>query len=82
MLKSIRLTLTDVVGIEFLPEFTGLFKQVGNAVAKPDGSFILKFWFFKQDFLFDLFGLANYMRQTALSVFGVNRIVGGIAIGM
>lgn len=58
-MKRIRLNLTDVVGIEFLPEFTGLFKQIGNAVANPDGSFILKFWFFKQDFLFDLFGLAN-----------------------
>jgi hypothetical protein len=46
MLKSIRLILTDVVGIEFLPELTSLFKQGGNVVAKPDGSFILKFWFF------------------------------------
>jgi hypothetical protein len=60
---------------------TSLFKQGGNAVAKPDGSFILKFWFFKHDFLFDLFGFANYMRQICLTVFGVNGIVGGIACG-
>ncbi len=38
MFKNLRFFLTDVVIIEFLSKFTGLFQQSGNAVAKPDWS--------------------------------------------
>jgi hypothetical protein len=66
MLKNIGFIITDLSAIEFLSEFTGFFEQVGNAVAKPDGSDITVFWFSQQNFLFDFISLADEMCQASL----------------